>query len=116
MLPCQLHASWGTRFLGGGSIALTTPGRLAVTCVQPRSGIGGWNRRPAAEALPAGGRSGSQVGGGDFEPGFEKSTVGTWVAPAVAWKYFRSLAPVTLAVNTAGNRRIYALYDLTASL
>lgn len=67
-------------------------------------------RRPAADSLRIGRRHPMRG------HGFEKSTFGTAAACSVAWKYFRCLAPVTLAVSTAGNRRMYALYDFTASL
>ena len=47
---------------------------------------------------------------GFFASGFEKSTVGgpVW-AFADAVKYFRGFAPVTFAVITVGNWRMYAL-------
>jgi hypothetical protein len=40
-------------------------------------------------------------------PGAPKSTVGASRAPGfVTWKYFRSFAPVSFAVSTAGKRRM----------
>jgi hypothetical protein len=46
----------------------------------------------------------------------EKSTLGACCAPGAALKYVRGLAPITRAVITAGNCRIYALYCSAAWL
>ena len=61
-----------------------------------------------------GGVAGGGVAGA---AGFEKSTGGGPCSAApVAVKYLRDFAPVTLAVITAGNCRMYALYEFTAWL
>jgi hypothetical protein len=80
---------------------------FAFSCLQGFPLVGGAGVVPGAPG----------AGCGVAPPGAPKSTVGASRAPGfVTWKYFRSFAPVIFAVNTAGNRRMYALYCCTAVL